>query len=352
MKARIVLTDEIVADARDHCVPIKTEIENHYEGEIADLCRDNEKLKSLNGLELCMFSAGLSKKSRIKDFYTTQDNDLLFPAVIDTRLAETVAKNPMLNYIVEGEQMIDATSVKALTLDWTAEDNQKALLKRDVSEGADLPIVKVQVGSKAISLYKRGVAVQTTYEAVRHTSLELFMRTLNAIAAHSAHQQMGDAVAVLLNGDGNDNAPLVSATAAADLTKNDVVDLCLDFYDANNGLILDTILTGRTWYRKLLDMVFPTDEAAGYHLGASFKFPQGVFGDITVVYEQRVTDEGGKPRLIGLNRANALTRYIENGSIISEVAANIRNQTKLGTLSETVGFAKLVNTASRVLKGK
>lgn len=352
MKARIVLTDEIVADARDHGLPIKTEIENHYEGEIADMRKENEKLKDLNGLELCMFSAGLSKKSRIMDFYTTQDNDLLFPAIIDTRLAETVAKDPMLNLIVEGEQMIDAASVKALTLDWATEGNKKALLKRDIAEGSDLPIVQIKTGEKAISLYKRGVAVQTTYEAVRHTTLELFMRTVNAIAANSAHQQMGDAVDVLLNGDGNDNAAPVKVTTDAALTKAEVVDFCLDFYDANNGLVLDTFLVGKAWYRTLLDMVFPTDEAAGYHPGASFKFPQGAFGDITVVYDSRVADDGGKPRLIGLNRANALTRYIESGSIINEFASNIRNQTRLGTLSETVGFAKLVNNASRVLKGK
>jgi len=346
----IRVTENIVNDAITKGMSVVDVMKSTYEGEIADKVAKDAKFASLNPLELAMVDAGLSRKSLIKDFYATSDNELLFPTIIDTRLAEITAANPLLNYIVGTPQTIAGTSIKGLKLDWTTTDNKAALKKRDIAEGADLPIVSIETGSKAISLYKRGVAVQTTYEALMYCSLDLFMRTLNAIGANASNQQMGDAIDVLVNGDGNSNSANVQAAASTAFTTDDIVNFAVDFSTANNGLNLDTIICNPTQAKALLKMTVANTNDEGYRLGKTFNFPQYDLKNITVIGDSRVPQVTSKDILIGLNKENALTKYIAQGSLINEVAANIRNQTKLGTLSEIVGFGKFIDSASRVMK--
>jgi hypothetical protein len=351
-KTKIRVTENIVADAITKGKKVVDVMKEVYEGEIADRVKNDERLAELTPLELAMIDAGLSKKSLIKDFYTTSDNELLFPTIIDTRLAEIVAANPLLDYVVGSTQTVPGMSTNGLKLDWTSDTNKSALNKRDVAEGTDLPIVKVETGKRAISLHKRGVAVEATYETIAYCTLDLFMRTLNAIGANSANQQMGDVIDVLINGDGNDNAAETTTAAGTSFTTDDIVNFAVDFSTSNNGLNLDTIICSPEQAKALLKMTVANTVDEGYRLGKSFNFPQYDLKNITVIGDSRVPKVNSKDILIGLNKDNALTKYIAQGSQINEVAKNIRNQTKLGTLSEIVGFGKFIDKASMILKTK
>ena len=345
----IKVTQDIVNQAVTKGMSVNDVMASAYEAEIADKIKSNEKLKDFTPLQLAMMDAGLTTKSVVKDFFTN-DNEFLFPAIVDTRIAELTANNPILGYIAPNIQMVAGDSIKGLKLDWTTETNKKALLKRDVSEGADLPVVSVMTGKTAINLYKKGVAVRTSYEALMFGRFDMFMRTLNAIAANSANQQTGDAIDVLVNGDGNGNAATVKAAASTSFAQSDIISFAVDFAMANNGLAMDTIVCNPAIAKALMAMNVNTNEANGYKLGATFTFPQFDLRNITVVADERVPQSGGKDIIIGLNRENALTKYVAIGSQINEIAANIQNQTKLGTLSEIVGFGKFIDTASMIMK--
>jgi hypothetical protein len=349
----IILTDKILADAQLYGLTINEAMEKAYESEIQDAISKNPKLKDLTPLQMAMRDAGLTKKSLVKDFYTSGGNELLFPAIIDTRLAETVAQNPILQYVIGSEQTVAGTAVKGITLDLTSAENKKALNKRDVAQGADLPVVKIQTGDKAISLYKRGVAVESTYEASMYTPLDMFLKTIDVIAANAAQQQMGDVIDVIVNGDGNNNAaPSQEVGTSGALTTDDIITFAMDFWDASGGLALDTLIVPKAQYLKVINLLVELNKANSYKLGNKFNFPQSIFSDMTVIYDTRVPQSGGKDQILGINRANAITKYIAAGSQINEIAKNIRNQTQLGTISEIVGFSKFINSASRVLKQK
>lgn len=349
----IILTANIVADAMSKGLTINDALEKAYESDIQDTVSKNPKLKDCTALQLAVRDAGLNKKSLIKDFYTSTNSELLFPALIDTRLAETVAQNPMLQYVVGSEQTISGTAVKGLTLDLTSTDNKAALKKREVTQGADLPIVKITTGDKAISLYKRGVAVESTYEASMYTPLDMFLKTIDVIGANAAQQQMGDVISVIVDGDGNSNAATTQEVATSGaLTTDDLITFAMDFWDASNGLALDTLIVPKAQYLKVLNLLVDLNKANSYKLGNKFNFPQAIFSDMTVLYDSRVPQASSKDQILGLNRANAITKYIAAGSQINEMANNIRNQTKLGTISEIVGFSKFINSASRILKQK
>lgn len=346
----IKVTETIVNEALTKGLKITDVMAKTYEGEIADKIKSNEKLAALNPLELAMLDAGLSRNSTIKSFYTDSSNTLLFPAIVDSRIAELTAANPVLQHICPNINLIEGMSTKGLKIDWTSTDNAKALKKRDIAEGADLPEVSITTGNTAISLYKRGVAVRTSYEALMYCKLDMFMRSLAAIAANSANQQTGDAIDVLVNGDGNNNAATVKTAAGASFAAADIVSLAVDFSVANNGLPMDTIVCNTTQAKALLNMTVSNTVDLGYRLGSSFNFPQYDLKNITVVGDSRVPQSSSKDIIIGLNRENALTKYVAAGSQINEIAANIQNQTKLGTLSEIVGFGKFIDTASMIMK--
>ena len=82
-----------------------------------------------------------------------------------------------------------------------------------VAEGAQLPQATLRLSSGLVKLYKRGQVLQSSYEALRLQKLDLFTVALAQVGAGIAAAQMGDAVDVLINGDGSKGG--VSFTAAA-----------------------------------------------------------------------------------------------------------------------------------------
>ena len=85
-----------------------------------------------------------------------------------------------------------------------------------VAEGAQLPQATLRLSSGLVKLYKRGQVLQSSYEALRLQKLDLFTVALAQVGAGIAAAQMGDAVDVLINGDGSKGG--VSFTTAAGST--------------------------------------------------------------------------------------------------------------------------------------
>ncbi len=55
-------------------------------------------------------------------------------------------------------------------------------------------------------LHKRGRMLVASYEAIRFQRLDLFSVTLRQIGAYIGRMHLEDAIGVLRNGDGNENA--------------------------------------------------------------------------------------------------------------------------------------------------
>lgn len=350
MKA-IVLTDNIIADALESGASVSDALHKSYEGEIADRIKQNPQFAKLDAIQMAMMDAGISKKSLIKTFYANPQNEWLFPAFVDKRLAETIGGNDILSHIVGGQTVINSTSVQGASVDLVNDEGNKdsAKLKR-VAEGADLPLATIKLGKNAITLAKFGRALEATYEALQYQSVEMFSRAIGWIANDAAHQQVENAISVLISGDGNGNAAVADECAEATLVTDDLIRFALNFWKANHTP-LTTIIAGDDMYLALQKMTVAANAAGGIIPSATFNFPQGIVGDVTVLYEN-VPTAGAKAQLIGLSKDFALTKYVAAGSQIRQLSQNIRNQTNLGTISEIAGFAKFVNSASRVLKMK
>jgi hypothetical protein len=352
-KTKIVITDELVTDALSSGRTISEVLSKHYEGEIADRITADSRLRDMDPIQMSMMDFGIGKRSLVKDFYQTTGSEWLFPAFVDRRLRESVQGMNILPYIAPNIAGTSSMAVQGAKL--TMDDaNTEATKQKRVAEGSDIPLAILKLSDVAITLKKRGRAVQATYETIMFQSLDMFARHLDMIANDVSGQQVGDAISVLVNGDGNTNPAEVSTIAGdSGLTAEELAGFAIEFWKGAN-VPVDTLVCGDgDFFKKLMLMNFKADDVNGLLAGATFNFPQAMLTNLTVLYDPRVPKgTSSKEQLIGLNRQYALTKWVANGSQIREIDKNIRNQTHLGTISEIAGFEKFNDKATRILKAK
>ncbi|MBQ8786754.1 MAG: hypothetical protein IJZ61_03865 [Oscillospiraceae bacterium] len=348
---KIIIKDEHISDAISKGIPVTDILAQAYEGEIADRKSKDAKLQDFDAFQMSMMDHGISKHSKIKDFYATTENNWLFPVFLDRTLHENVNKNSLLHYLVSGSPItIPGKVVEGTYLDLvTDEGNKDAVKKKRVTEGADLPLATLKTGDVAITLSKYGRAVEATYESIQYCTIESFRRTIEFIADDVANQEFDMAVDVVINGDGNKNAAKVNTTASQTLEHNDLLTLAMDVYDACKSP-MDVIIAPRNQFMALSNMMIATNGGVGIIPGSFFKFPQGINNDVIVIYNDSIPKAGGKEQLIGATSKYGLTKFIAEGSQIREYDSDIRAQKKLGTISETAGFQKPFKEFARVLR--
>lgn len=348
---KIIIKDEHIMDAKTSGCSVVSVLTKAYEGEIADRIAKDSRLKDFDAFQLAMMDAGISKSSKIKDFYATSENEWLFPVFIDRTLTENVNKNDILRYIVSGSPiMIDSMSATGSYVDLINDENNKdATKKKRVVEGSELPKATIKLGTTAIALSKYGRAVEATYESIQYSSVDLFAKQLAWIAADVSNQEFENALGVLIDGDGNNNAAPITTAASGTITADDILSLALALWK-DCHVALTTIIAPEPLYKAMNKMVIKESDKIGYIPGTAFNFPQGITSDITVILGDVPTGGSGKQQLVGLNSDFALTKYIANGSQISEYGSDILKQKKLGTISEIAAFTKPFKNSSRILR--
>lgn len=317
---------------------------------IQDRIEKDPKFKDFTPLNMLMYDAGISKYSTLGHImdattggtYTSggiESNDWLFPIWMETYIRESAYAQNILNYICDTTIGIDGNIVKSASLELLSPENKDAVKKARVSEGADLPIAKIKIGEKAISLWKHGRAIETTYEATRRMRIDLFQKHINAIISDIARQGLEDAVDVLVNGDGNKNAStqIADFSTSGGLTSENLVDAMIDYYDANN-YAADTMTMSKEYFKKMVGMTFDPTLANGASARFTFETPQLGVQNVKILMAD-VPQIKSKNVILLSNKSNSLLRYEENGSNIQESQQFIRNQTNLMTISENSGYA-------------
>lgn len=331
-------------------------LENTYYEELADRRKADPSLANKSAVQIALLDAGVGKSTKIgtvldQTISTGSDtNEWLIPAWMDETLHESIYAQDILQYITGAAINVDSTVLKAATLDLLSTANKDATKRKRVSEGADLPLAKITTGSKSIELFKHGRAVEITYEALRRMRMDEMMKILDAIAMDISGQELGEAADVLVNGDGNSNAATsigFSTATANTITAAELVRLCVDFFVATN-LQPTTVLCGSALFRSLLALRYDPTLVEGAMKGFGFNAPQINPAALNLILAE-IPTISSKNVAVVFNKDYALNKYVENGSMIREYNANIRNQTKLGTISDVSGFAKFNNNAVRYL---
>jgi hypothetical protein len=208
-----------------------------------------------------------------------------------------------------------------------------------VAEGAAIPSTTVKTQDSLVQLHKRGRMLVASYEAIRFQKLDLFSVTLRQIGGQIGRMHLEDAINVVINGDGNNNAAASAETAGeGKLTYDDL----LAFWNSFEPYQLNTLLVGSDTMLMLLKMSQMQDAAAGldFHGTGKLITPMGA----------RVLRTSAVPAgtIIGLDRNYAL-EMVKAGDVTVEYDKLIDRQLERAAITTISGYAKIFPEASRVL---
>ena len=154
-------------------------------------------------------------------FFSTTQSAALFPEYVSRAVHQGIEEANVLDSIVATKTKIDSLDYR--TICSNPSDDEKSL--KQVAEGAYIPQTVVKTQENLVKLNKRGRMLVASYEALKYQRLDLFTVTLKQIGAYIARQQLADAIKVLVDGDGNDNAAKVISAANGSVSYADLIKL-------------------------------------------------------------------------------------------------------------------------------
>ena len=271
----------------------------------------------------------------VEKFFKTSDSAALFPEYISRSVYQGIEENNILPKIVA--TVTDINGMDYRTIASVPSEDDKTL--KVVSEGDSIPETSVKTQENLVKLQKRGRMLVASYEALRFQRIDLFTVTLRQIGAYIAKMQLKDAIDVLMNGDGNDNAITASTVAAeGTLAYGDLVD----FWNSFDPYTLNCIIASPSMASKILKLSEMRDAAAGlnFHSTGNLVTPFGA----ELVKSSAVAEN----KLIGLDRTCAL-ELVTAGGVTTEFDKLIDRQLERAAITSIAGFAKIYTPASKAL---
>ena len=280
--------------------------------------------------------------SPVEKFFRTMDSAVLFPEYIARTVRQGMEENDILPAITATTTVIDAMDYRSIYSE--ASDDDKMLM--DVQEGAAIPATQVKTKEHLVKLSKRGRMLVASYEAVRFQKLDLFGVMLRQIGAYIQKQQLQDAVNVLMNGDGNDNASVIYKVGTNPIsgTAGSLgYDQLVEFWGQFDPYTMNTILCSTGTMTDLLKI----PELQNPLTGLNF---QGT-GKLTTPLGAQLHRTGAVADgvIIGLDNRYAL-EHVRAGDVLVEYDKLIDRQLERAAITSISGFGKICTDAAAVLQ--
>ena len=278
----------------------------------------------------------------VEKFFHTTDSAVLFPEFVSRVVRQGMEEESILPAITATVTSFDGMDYRSIASIPT--EDQKALKR--VEEGAAIPQTSIRTQENLVRLHKRGRMLVASYEAIRFQRLDLFSVTLRQIGAYIGRMHLQDAIQVLMNGDGNDNAAeaFTVGTNPISGTKGTLsYDALLDFWSQFDPYTMNTMLVSNDVMLAMLKL----PEFQNPLTGLNF---QGT-GTLTSPLGAKLLRTSAMPAgtLIGLDKNYALEQ-ISGSEITVEYDKLIDRQLERAAITSISGFAKLFGEASKVLK--
>ena len=279
--------------------------------------------------------------SPVEKFFRTMDSAVLFPEYIARTVRQGMEENDILPAITATTTVIDAMDYRSIYSNPTDED--KAL--QDVEEGAEIPTTEVKSKEHLVSLTKRGRMLVASYEAIRFQKLDLFGVMLRQIGAYIQKQQLADAVNVLINGDGNDNAAVQYAVGSDPISGTSGTlnyDQMVEFWAEFDPYTMNTILCSSGTMTKMLKIPELQNPMTGLNFQGTGKFATPLGAQL---HRTSAVEDG---MIIGLDNRYAL-ELVRAGDVLVEYDKLIDRQLERAAITSISGFGKICQAASAVL---
>ena len=279
--------------------------------------------------------------SPVEKFFRTMDSAVLFPEYIARTVRQGMEENDILPSIVSTTTVIDSMDYRSIYSVPTDED--KSLM--ELEEGAEIPTTEVKSKEHLVSLAKRGRMLVASYEAIRFQKLDLFGVMLRQIGAHIQKQQLADAINVIVNGDGNENAATQYAVGSNPIsgTKGTLgYEQLVEFWGQFEPYTMNNILCSTDTVTKLLKLPELQNPMTGLNFQGTGKLgtPLGA-----QMHRVSMLSDG---MIIGLDNRFAL-EHVRAGDVMVEYDKLIDRQLERAAITTISGFAKICTDASAVL---
>ena len=272
----------------------------------------------------------------VEKFFQTSNSAALFPEYVSRAVKQGMEQADIIPDIVASITNIDGMDYRSIASIPSEEDKTLKV----VAEGAQIPQTVVKTQENLVKLHKRGRMLVSSYEAIRFQRLDLFTVTLNQIGAYIRRAQLKDAVDVLINGDGNNNA---CSTVSLINNNNGITyaDL-LKLWGKLSPYELNTILAPTDAMKTILSLNEMKDAQAGLNFQGTGKMitPLGA----TLLHNPSMASGN----LIGLDK-NCALEMVQAGDVVTDYDKLIDRQLERAAISCTAGFAKIFKESSKSL---
>ncbi len=277
--------------------------------------------------------------STVEKFFRTMDSAVLFPEYIARTVRQGMEENDILPAITATTTVIDSMDYRSIYSVPTDED--KAL--QDVEEGAAIPETEVKSKEHLVSLTKRGRMLVASYEAIRFQKLDLFSVMLRQIGAYIQKQQLADAVNVLINGDGNDNAAVQYTIGTSPISGSALgYDQLVEFWGQFDPYTMNTILCSTGTMTSLLKIPELQNPMTGLNFTGTGKVGTPLGAQL---HRTSAVSDGV---IIGLDNRYAL-ELVRAGDVLVEYDKLIDRQLERAAITSISGFGKICDGAAAVL---
>lgn len=279
--------------------------------------------------------------SPVEKFFSTSDSAVLFPEYIARTVRQGMEGCDILPAITATTTVIDSMDYRSIYS--TAADEDKEL--QNVAEGGEIPTTEIKTKEHLVKLSKRGRMLVASYEAIRFQKLDLFGVTLRQIGSHIQKMQLSDAVNVLVNGDGNDNAAVQYSIGTDPISGTAGTlgyDQLVEFWGQFDPYTMNTILCSTGTMTKLLKIPELQNPTTGMNFQGTGKVgtPLGA-----QVHRTGAVSDGV---IIGLDNRYALEQ-VRAGDVLVEYDKLIDRQLERAVISTICGFGKICTDAAAVL---
>ena len=277
----------------------------------------------------------------VEKFFSTSESAVLFPEYVSRSVKAGMEEGNILPSITATVTRFDGMDYRSIASVPTDDDKE---LKR-VEEGAGIPTTSIRTQENLVKLHKRGRMLVASYEAIRFQRLDLFSVTLRQIGAYIARMHLKDAIDVLMNGDGNNNAATSYTIGDGGIggTKGTLsYDALLGFWSQFDPYTMNTMLMGSDMMLAMLKL----SEFQNPLTGLNF---QGT-GTLSTPLGAKLLRTSAVPagKLIGLDKNYAL-EHICGSEVMVEYDKLIDRQIERAAITSISGFAKPYQEASKVL---
>ena len=278
---------------------------------------------------------------RVEKFFHTTESAVLFPEFVSRVVRQGMEEESILSDITATVTRFDGMDYRSIASVPT--EAEKKLLR--VEEGAQIPETTIRTQENLVRLHKRGRMLVASYEAIRFQRLDLFSVTLRQIGAYIGRMHLEDAIKVLCDGDGNDNAAAsfqVGTDPISGTAGTLSYEALLDFWSQFDPYTMNTLLVSNDMMLAMLKL----PEFQNPLTGLNF---QGT-GSLTTPLGAKLlrTSALGSGKIIGLDKHYALEQ-ICGSEVTVEYDKLIDRQLERAAITSISGFAKLFGDASKVL---